>query len=315
MFGLRGFPAGSLSRGVSVRPFRLRLLAVLTTIVLAGAAPAGAEVHVQPSFTVVDIKGSDGDDRISIRCERDRLVVNGRKAVGGRLHCSALRRIRVFGLKGDDRITYSAEPSGGLFAGLFESRVTPEISVGRGNDRVVARGTDAAVTAGPGKDVINATVGLNFLDGGSGRDKVFGGRGIDFVFAGPGSDRVEGRGFLDFLLGAAGNDDLLGGEGPDALVAARGRDYLLGLADADLVLGGSGPDRAFGGPGRDQVFGGSGRDQVGGGPGKDTVSQEGRRGRAGGLFGAIIDVFSRAVSPEHAGALRRAAFEARARLP
>jgi hypothetical protein len=76
---------------VSVRPFRLRLLPALAAFVLAGAAPAGAEVHVQPSFTVVDIKGSDGDDRISIRCERDRLVVNGKKAVGGRLHCSALR--------------------------------------------------------------------------------------------------------------------------------------------------------------------------------------------------------------------------------
>jgi Ca2+-binding RTX toxin-like protein len=287
----------------------IRLLAILGGALVA-TAPAAAEVHVKPSFTVVDIKGGDDDDRISIRCRRDRLVVNGERAAAGRVHCSAVERLRVFGLRGDDRITYTAPrqgPAGAPFFFIGEGTL-PDFSLGRGDDRLVLRNTSANALGGPGDDVMKVGPGfLTSLVAGPGRDKVFGGSGLDLILGGRGADRLEGRGFVDILLGSGGKDLVLGGAEADAIIGATGHDQLFGLAGPDPMMGGAGRDDLYGGPGADRLFGGAGRDRLFGGPGPDEEVQTGLKGTPFGVLDEVFGIVIEEAGAEVAAAAQRTA--------
>ncbi len=94
------------------------------------------------------------------------------------------------------------------------------------------------VTAGNGRDVMNATAASFYvvLDGGPGNDVVRGGASGDVLMGWTGNDRLVGNGGDDLLVGGLGADTLEGGAGADLFrwdVAAEGRDRILGFVSGE----------------------------------------------------------------------------------
>ena len=131
-----------------------------------------------------------------------------------------------------------------------------DLSVGDGDNTVIA---------GSGDNRIDTGNGSNFLNGGPGADQLDTGDGDDTLLGGEGPDELDARGGNDVLDGGPGGDDVFGGDG---------NDLVQGGADADTVNGGSEADTLDGGPGADRLFGGGGADAIGGGADADTVSYE-----------------------------------------
>lgn len=131
---------------------------------------------------------------------------------------------------------------------------------GGGEDRVTARGSDAAVT-------IDLRSGSWNHAGAKGEsllwsDQVFLGyfSDIEHAVGGAHDDRLRGNGLDNRLLGREGDDDLVG---------RGGRDRLIGGDDDDLLRGGDGRDRMLGGDGDDRLEGGAHSDILRGGAGAD----------------------------------------------
>jgi len=134
------------------------------------------------------------------------------------------------------------------------------VCLGAGNDsaRLSGRVTrDAAISAGPGNDMVCGGSGNNWIDGGEGNDLLFGGSGSDTILGGPGNDVLYGLAGGDFLDGGAGNDLLYGGAGSDILLGGPGNDLLFGGPGNDLLIGGRGNDLLFGEDGDDILIGGT----------------------------------------------------------
>jgi Ca2+-binding RTX toxin-like protein len=143
------------------------------------------------------------------------------------------------GAGGRDDVTIAAAPGRVRMQGVAGTRIldvvgaTPddllEFSGGGGNDRVDARGLDAAL------------IDLHFV-GGDGDDLLIGGEGGDFISGSAGDDRMDGGGGADFMEGGLGDDELRGGDGDDILRGEGGDDSLFGQGGVDDLDGGPGND-------------------------------------------------------------------------
>ncbi len=268
---------------------RRLILGGITCFALALSLPAGASaaVTVDPAFTIIYVKGDAEPNQIHLDCRSGFMSINGVPAAEGRVSCSDLEKLHVFGFGGDDAIAMTGFGDLGEEAGIFgeeyeeygEEAPSLRVSGGDGNDSLSADGT-MLVNGGAGDDTLNALSGpggelesLSLLGpalvGGSGSDHLISRAFFSFMLGGSGNDRVQATGLFNFALGAGGADTISGGRGPDFLAGGDGPDKIVGKAQHDFLLGQAGPDEIFGGGAGDLLAGGTGRDRLRGGPGKD----------------------------------------------
>lgn len=186
--------------------------------------------------------------------------------------------VAVYGLGGDDDITVD----------LIQNAPNVILDGGDGDDIIVAdfyyyggpRPEPSAgqithggyLFGGNGNDILDGSVGSDFMDGGNDDDTIYGYYGDDVVLAGSGNDHVEGHQGNDVLLGEDGSDQLLGGEGNDVVRGGADNDELYGGDGADTLFGEDGMDALFGQVGDDALEGGAGADELVGGVGVDVLS-------------------------------------------
>ncbi len=179
------------------------------------------------------------------------VVVNG--SIATTRSVVGLRRIEIFGGRGDDTIRIDAP-------GL---RIGATIHGGPGHD---------TISGGPRGDRLAGGLGDDTIDGGEGNDEIFGGWGDDYLRGGRGADRIVGGDGDDAIDGGIGHDTLIGGLDDDTIDGEAGRDTLRGDDGNDTLLGGTGQDTLRAGPGVDRLFGMLGRDEFIHDP-LDTVTQ------------------------------------------
>jgi len=179
------------------------------------------------------------------------VVVNG--SIATTRSVVGLRRIEIFGGRGDDTIRIDA-------SGL---RIGATINGGPGND---------TISGGPRGDRIAGGLGDDTIDGGEGNDEIFGGWGDDYLRGGRGADRIVGGDGDDAIDGGIGHDTLIGGLDDDTIDGEAGFDTVRGDAGDDTLLGGTGRDKLFAGLGADRLFGITGRDEFFS-DSSDTVTQ------------------------------------------
>jgi Ca2+-binding RTX toxin-like protein len=136
---------------------------------------------------VVTIFGNASDNTIVIsRDAAGAILSNGVAIPGATVANTAL--IRVFGMGGNDTITFS-EASGALPA--------------------------AMLFGGAGNDVLTGGSGGDFLFGGIGNDTLLGKGGFDFLFGGADNDTLTGGDADDQVFGEAGADRMIWNPGDD----------------------------------------------------------------------------------------------------
>lgn len=126
---------------------------------------------------------------------------------------SAVKRIKIYGYSGDDKITFTD-------------------AYGRVSERT-------AIWAGAGNDRVSGSVNRDTIYGESGDDTIGGGKSDDVVQGGNGDDDLNGGIGADIVSGENGSDHLNGGGGAD--IVSGGND-----GSPDFIDGGAGVDVLFG---------------------------------------------------------------------
>jgi Ca2+-binding RTX toxin-like protein len=146
----------------------------------------------------------------------------------------------------------------------------------------------AALTAGPGNDLLNAALffGPATLTGGSGNDTLLGSIGNDVFTAGSGKNRIAGGPGVNTLVESGGSFTLTNtsftGLGTDTLSGIQqailttpstgGRIDASAFSGATTLVGSAGNDTLLAGAGNSSLVGGGGNDSIVGGKGNDTLS-------------------------------------------
>jgi Ca2+-binding RTX toxin-like protein len=241
---------------------------------------------------VLQIVGTDGDDRVDIQRKRDTLRVHANFLPGRwqTLDASEISLIHIVLCDGDDRArignnvdTQSLVDGGAGDDRLYGGGGNDHLIGGEGDDRLYGgKGCDT-LEGGTGDDRLHGGQGHDTLRGGAGDDRLHGGQGRDLLFGDEGDDRLYGGLGRDMLFGGAGDDRLYGGQGCDFLDGGAGDDRLYGGQGRDVLLGGEGDDRLYGGQGRDILDGGDGVDRLRGGRERDIIfGQYGRDNKSCG---------------------------------
>lgn len=201
---------------------------------------------------ILRIEGTPRNDLIRIRQVHGRISVDGQQIQVNshqkvnQVAASAVKKIDVLGLQGDDRIE-------ALATGGQHVRVPMVVWGGSGNDVLIG---------GDGNDLLQGNAGNDRLEGRGGDDRLYGNEGNDRLLGGAGKDILSGGPGNDVLLGESGNDRLYGNEGNDVLNGGTGNDYL----DS-----GTGKNRLTGGTGNDYLLSRNRGDLISDGPGQDIV--------------------------------------------
>ncbi len=229
-----------------------------------------------------------------------RVVLSGpgggaEAANGLRLSFSGFERLAVSLGDGDDTVI-----AGDADDVIAVGRGANAVAAGAGDDRVSYSVTGRASTlaGGAGQDTLEAVEGtggaLYFVVGGDGR--VDDGMLSDIVgfeqfavIGGASADLIALGSGNDTGDGQRGDDTILGNAGSDRLFGRQGNDVLDGGGSRDRIEGGEGQDSLFGGSGNDVLRGGGGADSLSGGRGNDTL--EGGAGTDTLEGGAGMDVF------------------------
>ncbi|HVT89031.1 MAG TPA: hypothetical protein VHD56_09285, partial [Tepidisphaeraceae bacterium] len=199
---------------------------------------------VTPFATLVNgrltFTGTNSNDVMSLSVQGSNLVatLNGESET---FNNSAVARIDVFALDGNDRVTVGANVIGTYVLG------------GNGNDYLVGGNNNDSLTGASGKDT---------LIGNAGDDNLNGGKHGNVIFGGAGNDRIYGGDGLDSLDGGDGNDRMYGNTSPDIMLGGNGNDTIYGEAGNDKIDGGANNDHIFGGAGNDSITGGVGNDVI-----------------------------------------------------
>lgn len=266
----------------------------------AGARPA-PRVTVSPSFTIINIDGTKGADRVAISCENDRLRLNGGPVLGGRARCLDIETLNISTYEGNDslnipelsdpdapfseraHIAIRVKTGSGDDILTFTQNLR-EADLGAGDDRASdGSGDRTTVLGGAGDDLIKsiASTGTVFFDGGTGDDDLRGGKTSAVLSGGVGADTLNGGARISLLLAGNGDDLVAGGPKEDIVVSGGGDDVVRTGAGNDLIAGQGGRDDLAGGPKRDAIFGGPERDVISGGPGEDLQFQDAKPRRLG----------------------------------
>jgi Ca2+-binding RTX toxin-like protein len=114
----------------------------------------------------------------------------------------------IFGTSGSDRLVGRlGDKPDHIYAGM-----SIDFEANDGNDTLIGRGGDDALTAWGGSDRLYGGTGEDMADGGVGNDRLFGGGGADWLQGGKGNDRLNG---------GAGHDNLDGGAGADVFIFSK----------------------------------------------------------------------------------------------
>jgi hypothetical protein len=147
---------------------------------------------------VLTVTGTEGADFIAI----DAIIMNGqdyvRVAESGLVSdylASDVRRVKVYGNAGDDRVSHNV-------AGL-----------------------NAVLHGGDGRDVLYGDAGRDYLSGGAGNDTLYGWGGNDTLVGGDGRDKLYGNDGYDRLSGNGGNDWLNAGSAGEPAEGGGGYDF------------------------------------------------------------------------------------------
>lgn len=153
---------------------------------------------------VLTVTGDDHDNDLTVSRDAigNLLVNDGAIAItGGTPTTNNTTLIKMFGLKGNDKLTIQMAP-GIPPANLFG---------GEGDDILTGGLADDVLDGGPGNDVLTDRAGKNILIGGPGNDTLTGGTGADQFFGGPGNDTI-------IWNPGDGSDVVEGDDGEDTLV-------------------------------------------------------------------------------------------------
>lgn len=205
-----------------------------------------AEASFSRTYTAVDIRSSDGLDKVT---DIELLQFN------------------------DGLYAFAAESNytSSVITGNQQSETSNDLMFGgRGNDTMSGKSGKDWLWSGLGDDSLNGGGGGDKLYGEGGDDTLLGGGGRDKLYGGSGSDKLSGNNGNDKLFGGSGNDNLSGGNGFDKLFGGWGADVLLGDKGNDVLNGHSGHDDLSGGAGQDTLIGGKGNDVLSGGDGADV---------------------------------------------
>ncbi len=297
------------------RPRKLLAGGLLAAGLLAAtSAPANAATTSTFNNGVLAVTGDSLDNSITIsRDAAGRILVNGGAVpvAGGNPTVANTSLIQVFGLNGQDEVTFN-EANGALpRANLFG---------GDGND---------TLTSGSGGDQLFGQSGNDTLLGRGGVDQLFGGSDNDTLTGGDADDQAFGQGGNDRMVWNPGDDTDLdeGGENTDTVEVNGGNGaeqftatangsrvrfdrvnpapFALDIATSEnLVLNAAGGDDTFaatgnlaaliaitvdGGAADDTLRGTNGVDILLGGDGTDVV--DGNQGNDVAFLGAGDDTF------------------------
>jgi Ca2+-binding RTX toxin-like protein len=237
------------------------------------------DASVEPGLETLIIRGTDGDDNISITTDpNDTFVViltfNGQTHNYG----DELVAIEIQARGGNNTISSVSV----LRTQVFTGDGNDAIQTGPGLDGITCGGGNDTVDAGDGDDTIRAAIGMYTLHGGAGNDTifapasaqavVFGDDGNDSIKTGNGDDSIYGGGGRDRVFAGFGNDLISGGGGKDSLFSQQGNDRIYGGNGNDALDGGPDNDRLFGQAANDKLFAGSGNDTLDGGAGTDYLA-------------------------------------------
>jgi Ca2+-binding RTX toxin-like protein len=233
-------------------------------------------------FTAIRVDAGDGNDRVRVYSQAERLPDDG-----------------------------LGVPEG------IAKQVLLEINGGAGNDTLEGTGGDDTLFGGRGNDLIYGGSGNDIVSGGHGNDKLDGGDGDDIITGSYGNDGLTGGATgADTFIGGAGRDTVdyshrregltitiddvandgapeqpfvsgldIGIPNPSLLgerdnvrsdvenvIGGSGADFVTGDDDANVLIGGGGNDDLNGKGGNDSLFGHAGSDLLGGGLGADLLS-------------------------------------------
>lgn len=141
---------------------------------------------------VLQIQGTDDNDRIVVRQIEQRISVKG---IAIDINGQAQNRIPV-------------------------ANVTKIVILGEGGDDVMRLDqvtVASEVSGGAGNDLIFGTMVADTLNGNDGNDRIYGRRGDDFIDGGAGHDGLFGQRGDDTLVGGLGNDYVFGHAGDNAI--------------------------------------------------------------------------------------------------
>lgn len=245
----------------------------------SGGSDGGGTIDAKLSNGVLTVRGTNAANNIKLNLSGDNLVavVDGKKKS---FAASSVKKIKVFGLDGNDVIT--------IGSGVKATR----LDGGGGNDTLNGGSANDTLLGGAGNDLLKGNAGNDHLDGGTGADKIYGGSGRDLasyfsrkkaVFVSLDDKAKDGqagegdnvRSDVEDIDGGAGDDVLRGSSAANRLRGNGGNDSLYGGQGSDLLTGGDGADRLYGEDGNDKFFAKDGEaDSLYGGLGNDRSQHD-----------------------------------------
>ena len=186
--------------------------------------PVEASVRLLGNQLVV--RGTDGDDRVTVSRHHDKIVVNAKFDWGRKgktkvtFAPSEIDSIRIILQDGDDTADIKSKNGREHYRGGQQWYETAVIE-GDGDDILRGGNYRDIITGGAGRDYIKGRDGDDVLSGGDGRDWVYGGRGNDVATGGDGRDTLNGGRGHDVLIGGQARDFIIGSRGDDLLVATE----------------------------------------------------------------------------------------------
>jgi Ca2+-binding RTX toxin-like protein len=223
------------------------------------------------------VEGTNGNDNILVRRDGTKVFVNVNDQPRREFSHDAVRRIRIYGLNGNDRIE--------------ERELTRPSTVhgGGGNDFMLGSAGNDVFYGGDGNDTMDGRLGADEFNGGGGIDTVnyesrttrvvvtmdgTANDGTPATLSTPG-ERDNVKKDIEVLIGGRGNDTLTGNELANRIHGAGGNDVIYGGAGNDTLVGGPGEDRLYGLDGNDTFLTRDGqKDSLYGGGGTDRANKD-----------------------------------------
>jgi phospholipase/lecithinase/hemolysin len=157
-------------------------------------------------FNAVVVWGTTRNDILEVTAHGgDELRVYASRRLVAQLDATAVDRVVMFGLRGNDLIYAS------------DLAIPVELDGGAGNDQLFGGQASDILRGAAGNDTLWGLAGDDWLFGDEGNDKLRGGLGEDRLDGGAGNDSLFGDSGDDWLFGTAGKDSLTGGAGDDWL--------------------------------------------------------------------------------------------------
>lgn len=202
---------------VSIRFVWTSSVLLLAILLLVGASNARAGITVSSDGDVVNIQGSDDDDRVFIESYGFfEVKITDRADSGGGYEDVSVTGSAIWC---EDKGTYAVC----TVDGYIDLGISMEVHLyGGETDAFVDRSTQelpTTVYGGDGRDNI-------WTNSGSSKDVIYAGAGTDYANTYGGKDTIYGDEDEDYLIGGKGSDYIVGGSGEDTIYGNQGDDSI-----------------------------------------------------------------------------------------